>query len=222
MKETNSLYWRTSATQQPGCFSWFWPLITGKIHLFPFSPATYKDLSLPFLSDILHVRWRPDMQDITFYKICMFFGVRKAIRGRQTLSCPPISTERQTRVVSSPPPPPPPSQWENKKQDSARRKETLRDFTPSFTSVSVSASSFTLLSHSLRLNLSWLLYSLLSFSSSFPFPSFVLFSHSLCPYSTRVSFPFHLHPKFLSLLSYLVTLIHSTSPGPPMLLCSSK
>lgn len=188
---------------------------TGKIHLFPFSPATYKDLSLPFLTP-------PDMQDITFYKICMFFGVRKAIRGRQTLSCPPISTERQTRVVSSPPPPPPPSHWENKKQDSARRKETLRDFTPSFTSVSVSASSFTLLSHSLRLNLSWLLYSLLSFSSSFPFPSFVLFSHSLCPYSTRVSFPFHLHPKFLSLLSYLVTLIHSTNPGPPMLLCSSK
>lgn len=214
MKETNSLYWRTWATQQPGCFSWFWPLITGKIHLFPFSPATYKDLILPFLTP-------PDMQDITFYKICMFFGVRKAIRGRQTLSCPPISTERQTRVVSSPPPPPP-SHWENKKQDSARRKETLRDFTPSFTSVSVSASSFTLLSHSLRLNLSWLLYSLLSFYSSFPFPSFVLFSHSLCPYSTRVSFPFHLHPKFLSLLSYLVTLIHSTSPGPPMLLCSSK
>lgn len=214
MKETNSLYWRTCATQQPGCFSWFWPLITGKIHLFPFSPATYKDLILPFLTP-------PDMQDITFYKICMFFGVRKAIRGRQTLSCPPISTERQTRVVSSPPPPPP-SHWENKKQDSARRKETLRDFTPSFTSVSVSASSFTLLSHSLRLNLSWLLYSLLSFYSSFPFPSFVLFSHSLCPYSTRVSFPFHLHPKFLSLLSYLVTLIHSTSPGPPMLLCSSK
>lgn len=215
MKETNSLYWRTWATQQPGCFSWFWPLITRKIHLFPFSPATYKDLILPFLTP-------PDMQDITFYKICMFFGVRKAIRGRQTLSCPPISTERQTRVVSSPPPPPPPSHWENKKQDSARRKETLRDFTPSFTSVSVSASSFTLLSHSLRLNLSWLLYSLLSFSSSFPFPSFVLFSHSLCPYSTRVSFPFHLHPKFLSLLSYLVTLIHSTSPGPPMLPCSSK
>lgn len=213
MKETNSLYWRTCATQQPGCFSWFWPLITGKIHLFPFSPATYKDLILPFLTP-------PDMQDITFYKICMFLGVRKAIRGRQTLSCPPISTERQTRVVSSPPPPP--SHWENKKQDSARRKETLRDFTPSFTSVSVSASSFTLLSHSLRLNLSWLLYSLLSFYSSFPFPSFVLFSHSLCPYSTRVSFPFHLHPKFLSLLSYLVTLIHSTSPGPPMLLCSSK
>lgn len=213
MKETNSLYWRTWATQQPGCFSWFWPLITGKIHLFPFSPATYKDLILPFLTP-------PDMQDITFYKICMFFGVRKAIRGRQTLSCPTISTERQTRVVSSPPPPP--SHWENKKQDSARRKETLRDFTPSFTSVSVSASSFTLLSHSLRLNLSWLLYSLLSFYSSFPFPSFVLFSHSLCPYSTRVSFPFHLHPKFLSLLSYLVTLIHSTSPGPPILLCSSK
>lgn len=72
MKETNSLYWRTSATQQPGCFSWFWPLITGKIHLFPFSPATYKDLSLPFLTP-------PDMQDITFYKICMFL-----VSGRQS------------------------------------------------------------------------------------------------------------------------------------------
>ncbi len=90
----------------------------------------------------------------------------------------------------------------------------------SFAHVSVSASSFTLLSHSLRLNLSRVLYSLLSFSPPLPFPSFVLFSHSLCLYSTRVSLPFHLLPKFLSLLPCLVPLphsLHSKCPGQPML-----
>ncbi len=44
------------------------------------------------------------------------------------LSRPPISTERQARVVSYPPPPPSPH-WQNKTEDSARRKETPWDFT---------------------------------------------------------------------------------------------
>lgn len=91
----------------------------------------------------------------------------------------------------------------------------------SLTYVSVSASSFTPSSHSLGRNLSRVLYSLLSYSRSSPFPSFVLFSHSLCPYSARVSLPFHLLPRFRSLLPYLVSLLHtlhSKCTGQPMLL----